>query len=155
MLKTGKYNGWIIGNEMARSDNSSMEIAHLQYADDTLIFYDANVEQLMHLRENSVLIECVLGLHIKWRKFSLFPINEVTDMEFLASMLGRRSWVYLLVCLQGQNPRKFRMVLLRSVRRNWVEVPRFVAGRKSHTYQLRVRCHPHLMSLSPISVNRY
>lgn len=92
MVKTAKYNGWINGNEMARSDNSSMEITHLQYADDTLIFYDANVEQLMHLRVILVPFERVSGLHINWRKCSLFPINEVTDMEFLASMLGRRSW---------------------------------------------------------------
>lgn len=35
-----------------------------------------------------MLFESVSGLHINWRKSSLFPINDVNDMESLTSILG-------------------------------------------------------------------
>ncbi|KAG5580048.1 hypothetical protein H5410_050675, partial [Solanum commersonii] len=44
-------------------------------ADDTLIFYAANVKQLMNLRVILVLFERVSGLPINWRKSSFFPNN--------------------------------------------------------------------------------
>ncbi|XP_055815772.1 uncharacterized protein LOC129885498 [Solanum dulcamara] len=88
MVKKAKHIGWINGFEMERRDNSSMEITHLQYADDTLIFCDANMDQLKYLRVILVLFECLSGMHIYWRKSSLYPIDDVNAMEFLASILG-------------------------------------------------------------------
>lgn len=64
MVENAKNIGWVKGFETDRRDNSSMEITHLQYADDTLIFCDANVDQLNYLRVILVLFECVSGLHI-------------------------------------------------------------------------------------------
>ena len=88
MIKTTNTRGWIKGFELDMNDNSSLEITYLQYADDTLIFCDANGEQLKHLRVILVLFEGISGLHINWRKSCLYPINEVSDMAQLSTILG-------------------------------------------------------------------
>ena len=65
-----------------------MEITHLQYADDTLIFCGAEEEQLLILRLILVYFEAISGLHISWNKSHLYPINVVPDMEHLSQTLG-------------------------------------------------------------------
>lgn len=73
----------------ARAVNS-MEISHLQYADDTLIFCDADKDQLTMLRVIFILFEATSGLNINWNKSDIFPVNEVTDIHNLAGFLGGR-----------------------------------------------------------------
>lgn len=61
MVKKAKHIGWIDGSEIERRDNSSMEITHLLYEDDTQIFCDAKVDQLKFLRVILVLfLVCIL-----------------------------------------------------------------------------------------------
>lgn len=67
---------------------STCKSPHLQYADDTLIFCDAEEGQLLILRSILVLLEGISGLHISWRKRQLFPINEVPNMLELFGILG-------------------------------------------------------------------
>uniref|UniRef100_A0A0V0GP66 Putative ovule protein n=1 Tax=Solanum chacoense TaxID=4108 RepID=A0A0V0GP66_SOLCH len=57
MIKTAKLRGWIKGFEVAREGIDSLEVTHLQYADDTLTFCDAEEDQLKHLRLILVLFE--------------------------------------------------------------------------------------------------
>ncbi|WMV28367.1 hypothetical protein MTR67_021752 [Solanum verrucosum] len=71
-----------------REGTERLEVTHLQYADDTLIFCDAEEEQLKYLRVILVLFEGISGLHINWRKSMMYPINEVNNMSCLASILG-------------------------------------------------------------------
>ncbi|KAG5585379.1 hypothetical protein H5410_045813 [Solanum commersonii] len=80
--------GWIRGFDVAREGTESLEVTHLQYADDTLIFCDAEEEQLKYLRVILYLFEGISGLHINWRKSMMYPINEVNNMSCLASILG-------------------------------------------------------------------
>lgn len=49
---------------MARKGIDSLEVTHLQYVDDTIIFCDAEEDQLKHLRLILVLFEGISGLHI-------------------------------------------------------------------------------------------
>jgi len=63
-------------------------VTHLQYAEDTLIFCDADKEQIKILRVILVLFEGMSGLHINWGKSFLYPINEVTTMQSLNAILG-------------------------------------------------------------------
>lgn len=67
MDKYAKLNGWINGFEVAMDGQNSQEITH-HYADDTLIFCDADVEQLRILRNILVLFEGASGLHIKGKR---------------------------------------------------------------------------------------
>ncbi|XP_075092306.1 uncharacterized protein LOC107821421 [Nicotiana tabacum] len=88
MIKTAKVSGWVKGFEVNRSGANNLEITHLQYADDTLVFCDAEKDQLRFLRIILVLFEGVSGLHINWRKSNIFPINEVNNMGQLTQILG-------------------------------------------------------------------
>ncbi|WMV37015.1 hypothetical protein MTR67_030400 [Solanum verrucosum] len=88
MLKTANTNGWLRGFDVANDGKESLEVTHLQYADDTLIFCGAEEEQLRYLRVILVLFEGISGLHINWRKSFLYPINEVHNMEALNIFLG-------------------------------------------------------------------
>jgi len=88
MIKTAKTNRWITGFEVSTNNERSLEVTHLQYADDTLIFCDADEEQLRYLRVILVLFEGMSGLHINWGKSHLYPINLVSNMELLASVIG-------------------------------------------------------------------
>lgn len=46
------------------------------------------MDQLKYLRVILVVSECVSAMHINGKKSSFYLINEVNDMEFLASILG-------------------------------------------------------------------
>lgn len=50
MVKIANINGLLRGFNVARDGREQLEVTHLQYADDTLIFCDANKEQLKVLR---------------------------------------------------------------------------------------------------------
>ncbi|XP_075111257.1 uncharacterized protein LOC142181712 [Nicotiana tabacum] len=88
MIKAPKVNGWVKGFEVDRNGSNSLEITHLQYTDDTLVFCDAEEEQLRFLRIILVLFEGISGLHINRRKTHIFPINEVYKMDQLTLVLG-------------------------------------------------------------------
>ena len=92
MIKVARENECIMSFEVATTQtsisNGHMEVTHLQHADHTLIFRDANEGQLLVLRSILVLFEGVSSLHINWRKSQLYPINNVSNMEELSWILG-------------------------------------------------------------------
>ncbi|XP_009608766.2 uncharacterized protein [Nicotiana tomentosiformis] len=81
MLQNDKRNGWIWGFSASNRDDSSLKITHLLYADDSLVFCEAKVEKLRHLRLILVVFEAVSELHVNWRKSMLFPIKEVPNIQ--------------------------------------------------------------------------
>lgn len=73
---------------MSRDGTESLEVTHIQYADDTLIFSGAEEDQLKYLWVILVLFEGVSGLHNNWRKSFMYPINEVNHRNCIASIFG-------------------------------------------------------------------
>ena len=74
---------------MNDNDILGLNISHyLQYADDTLVFCGAEKEQLKHLRVIFILFEAISRLHINWGKSFVYSVNEVPDINSLASILG-------------------------------------------------------------------
>lgn len=74
MLNIAKTGGRIQRFEVAKeakTSGSSLEITHLQCADDILIFYGAEEEQFLILRLILVYFEAISGLHINWNKSHL------------------------------------------------------------------------------------
>lgn len=83
MINTAKGYGWISGFEVSISSGDSLEVTHLQYADDSLIFCEAE-EPLRYLRVILVLVEGITALHINWGKNHVFPIDPVPNIDLLA-----------------------------------------------------------------------
>ncbi|WMV11160.1 hypothetical protein MTR67_004545 [Solanum verrucosum] len=85
-INTAKRKGWI--EEFQAGELSNLEITHLQYADDTLVFCEVEAKQILILRVIFVIFEVVSGLHINWGKSFIYPINSVINIDVLASKLG-------------------------------------------------------------------
>ena len=65
-----------------------MEVSHLLFADDTLIFCEPKVEEICNLRCLLLCFEAVLGLKINLSKSVIVPIGEVEDVKGLSRILG-------------------------------------------------------------------
>lgn len=80
MLKTAQLNNWVRGFKVnARADNN-LEISHLQYPDDTIVFCEADSEQLKVLRAVFVLFEATSSF--------MYLVNNVSEMQYLSRILG-------------------------------------------------------------------
>ena len=63
---------------------------HLLFADDTILFCDADVEQILHVRMLLLCFQAVTGLKVNVSKSELIPIGEVNNVHALAEILGYR-----------------------------------------------------------------
>ena len=63
-------------------------VSHLLFADDTLIFYDADADQLQYLSWTFMWFEAISGLKVNLSKTEAIPMGEGIPMETLASVLG-------------------------------------------------------------------
>lgn len=77
LLKVAQTIEWIRGFKVSIKAGSNIRISHLQYADDTLVFCEAEKEQVKILRVIFILFEAISGLHINWQKSFIYPVNEV------------------------------------------------------------------------------
>lgn len=77
--------GFSVDNQLAVPHN----ISHLLFADDTLIFYGADQNQLWHIKGEFIWLQAVSGLKIiNMGKPELVPVGEVANVEDLAGILG-------------------------------------------------------------------
>ncbi|XP_049344987.1 uncharacterized protein LOC125809377 [Solanum verrucosum] len=74
-MKVAIQNHWIRGFTIGNLSVEEMQICHLLYADDTIIFCEA---------------KAVSRLLINWRKSCIFSIKEVPEIQNLATILGCR-----------------------------------------------------------------
>jgi len=88
MVRKANEMGWIRGFGAHTNRANNMEVTHLLYADDSLVFCGAEVSQIRHLRAILTIFEGISGLHVNWQKSCLFPVNQVNDMQGLADNLG-------------------------------------------------------------------
>ena len=80
------------------SSGRSLMVSHLLFADDTLIFYDANIDQILILRMVLIWFEAVSDLKVNLDKSELVAVGEVHNMDLLVAVLG---------CKQGSLPMKY------------------------------------------------
>ncbi|CAN1151748.1 Transposon TX1 uncharacterized 149 kDa protein [Linum perenne] len=83
MQEAGLVKGFHM-NDMA----SSSQVNHILYADDTLVFCDADESQVRYLLAGLICFECVSGLKINIHKSSMFTIGEVNNADYLAEVFG-------------------------------------------------------------------
>ncbi|CAN1266288.1 LINE-1 retrotransposable element ORF2 protein [Linum perenne] len=79
--------GLIKGFFMNERDGSG-QVNHILFADDTLIFCDAEVSQVRYLLASLICFECITGLKINIHKSSMFAVGEVDDAALLAEAFG-------------------------------------------------------------------
>ena len=71
-------------------------VSHLLFADDTILFCDTDVEQILYIWLLLLSFQAVTGLKVNVHKSEMVPIGEVVDVHALAEILGCR--VELCLC---------------------------------------------------------
>ena len=95
----GRMSGFSVGNLEGRS----MAVSDLLFADDTLIFCKADLDQILILRMILIWFEAVSGLKINLGKLELVPVGVVNNIDLFLVVLG---------CKQGSLPMKYLGLLL-------------------------------------------
>lgn len=85
MFEKATLAGWIGGFTVKKD---GIEVSHLQFADDTLVFLDAKVEQLRYLKYILLCFDAASGLHTNFSKTSLFAVGDITNMDGLTEVMG-------------------------------------------------------------------
>lgn len=70
--------------EGIESCRGGAKITHLQYADDTTIFYPPNPADLMNIKRTLISFHLTLGLQVNYHKSSIFGVN--VNEDWLTSM---------------------------------------------------------------------
>ena len=60
------------------------------FADDTILFCDADEEQFLHVRMLLLCFQAVTGLKVNVLKSEMVPVGEVPNVHVLAEILGCR-----------------------------------------------------------------
>ena len=65
-----------------------MEVSHLLFVDDTLVFCGANASQISYMGAFLVCFEAVFGLKVNLTKLALVLVGSLNDVDQLAGRLG-------------------------------------------------------------------
>jgi hypothetical protein len=87
MLKKVESEGHIQGFSAGGNANSGLRISHLLYADDTILFCDANMTQMLYIRMVLTCFEAATGLQVNMAKSEMVPVSEIQDISVLAESL--------------------------------------------------------------------
>ena len=82
----GQFSGFTVGNEAG----SLISVSHLLFADDTLVFCDADSTHITALRGILSRFEEMSGLRINLGKSELVPVGDVPYFHELVEILGCR-----------------------------------------------------------------
>ena len=98
MLDKAVHEGHMLGFSVGNLGGRSLAVSHLLFADDTLIFCEANLEQILILRMILIWFEAVSGLKINLSKSELVLVGVVHNIDLLLNVLG---------CKQGTLPMRY------------------------------------------------
>jgi hypothetical protein len=84
IFSRGLISGFYVGSR----EVDQVEVSHLLFVDDTLIFCGADASQIRHLGALLVCFEAVSGLKVNFSKSTLVPVGSLDDVDRLAGHLG-------------------------------------------------------------------
>ena len=90
MLRRVEGAGLIRGFKVEGRRGGGECVTHLLFADDTILFCDADVEQILHIRLLLLSFQAVIGLKVNVYKSEMVPRGEIVDVHALAEILGCR-----------------------------------------------------------------
>ena len=88
MLRRVEGAGLIRGFKVEGRRGGGECVTHLLFADDTILFCDADVEQILHIRLLLLSFQAVIGLKVNVHNSEMIPIGDVDDVHALAEILG-------------------------------------------------------------------
>ncbi|RVW15177.1 LINE-1 reverse transcriptase-like [Vitis vinifera] len=88
MLRRAIDGGFISGCSIQGRGGMEINVSHLLFADDTIIFCEARQDHITYLSWILVWFEAASGLRINLAKSEVIPVGEVEDIEMLAVELG-------------------------------------------------------------------
>ncbi|KAJ9690749.1 hypothetical protein PVL29_013085 [Vitis rotundifolia] len=80
--------GFLSGCKIRGREDSGIQVSHLLFADDTLIFCEDSQDQLAFLSWLLLWFEATSGLHINLNKSEILSVGKVENAELLAAELG-------------------------------------------------------------------
>ncbi|KAJ9697657.1 hypothetical protein PVL29_006996 [Vitis rotundifolia] len=89
-IKRAVEGGFMSGCKVKGRNEEGVQISHLLFADDNLVFCQASQDQLTFLSWLLIWFEAVSGLRINLEKSELIPIGKVENIEDLALEFGCR-----------------------------------------------------------------
>ncbi|RVX06497.1 putative ribonuclease H protein [Vitis vinifera] len=90
LIRRAVEGGFLSGCNIRGGSRPPLNISHLFFADDTIIFCEASKDHLTHLSWILIWFEAASGLRINLAKSEIIPVGEVVEMEELAVELGCR-----------------------------------------------------------------
>ena len=98
MLDKAVYEGRLSSFSVGDFAGRSLVVSHLLFADDTLIFCDANIDQMLILHMVLIWFEVVSGLKVSLGKSEPVAVGAVHNIHLVVAVLG---------CKQGSLPMKY------------------------------------------------
>ena len=82
--------GFLSGFKLANRDGEELQITHLLYADDTLVFCSDSMDRLAYLNWTLLWFEAIFGLKINLDKSLILSVGDVVNLDVLAFELECR-----------------------------------------------------------------
>nr|CAN82017.1 hypothetical protein VITISV_003416 [Vitis vinifera] len=88
MLRRAISGGYLSGWRVSGRRGEGLQISHLLFVDDTLVFCEESLDQMIYLSWLLMWFEACSGLRINLEKSEMIPVRRVHNIEGLALELG-------------------------------------------------------------------
>ena len=88
LLKMANFGGFLFEWWVSDRDREGVELSHLLFGDDTLVFCEPSHDQLTYLCLLLTWFEAILGLKVNMEKSKLILVGSMENVEKLAQEFG-------------------------------------------------------------------